>query len=458
MEENNNNTTIITPELLIKYVEKKVNFDEWLTVFTAELKYEHIRDIVRKIRELYDEAPLENPRSMDIGKVVDMWKTAKPKKENSWLVQHAEFPIERWAAKTDSNDCVIRCEQYVLEKYGVKRSLIDLRTSAEAEEWRKEEGTPLYHIGRLIENSETPDGLKFSLARFTRDSMKQQPIEKLRHELMAGCHVILAVSQEGKDPDHAIVVTDITTDTAKVFDPGIGFGTVTLTHEELLKQWKPSHYYMVSITLRGRRPYTPHPEDLSDVSLEKEIENLAPILMENAHEVWAKARQSDGWTYGEKKDDDLKVTPFMLPYSEMADNDKKTDYLTTINTLKFLKKIGYIIVKKNDTGYVFRPNQRNAAGEYIANPADLDSVQLPENILALREYIAENVHEDWSHQRMAEGYVYAEKTDEKNKTNKDLVPYCELLDSEKQYDRDMAYNTLRMLYKMGYVIEKSPKK
>lgn len=455
----NNDMTVITQDLLIRYVEKKVSFDEWLAVYTAVNTYEHIHEQVKKLRKELSKAPTENPRSMDICIVVNMWEAAKPEKEKDLLIQHAIIPIERIAAKSDSNDCVIRCEQFVLEKYGIDRSLIDLRINAEVEGWRKkDEGTPLYYIGWLIENSETPEGLKFSLARFTRDSMKLKPIEQLRYELRTGCHVILAVSQGGKEADHAIVVTDITTDTAEVFDPSKGYGTIKLTLTELLEQWEFSDYYMVSITLRGRRPYTPHPIDLSDVPLKKEIEDLAPILMENAHEVWAKARQKAGWKYGPKRNKKKKLSPFMLPYSEMKDEDKKTDYSTTINTLKFLKKIGYRIVKKNDTRYVFHPNQRNAAGEYIANPADLDSVKLPENIIALREYIAENVHEEWSRQRMAEGYVYGDKTDDKKKTNEDLVPYCELLDSEKQYDRDMAYDTLRMLYKMGYVIEKSPKK
>ena len=117
--------------------------------------------------------------------------------------------------------------------------------------------------------------------------------------------------------------------------------------------------------------------------------------------------------------------------------------------------MGYKIVKRYDTNFVFNSNQRNADGEYIANPIDLESVNLPENIIVLREYIAENVHEDWSLQRFKEGWVYGDKTDEDKKVNKDLVPYCELLESEKQYDRDMAYDTLRLLYKMGYVIEKN---
>lgn len=457
MAKKDNDITIITPELLIKYVRKEVNFDEWLAVVAAERKYEHIRTLVRKIRTEIEKMPTENPRSKSVCTVVKMWENNQHEKDEIWLFQHFALPIERFAAKNDSNDCVIRCEQFILEKYGISRSLTELKTDAEVEGWRVNEGTPLYNIGRLIENSETPEGVRFSLARFTRDSMKWQPIEQLSYELETGCHVILAVSQGGEEADHAIVVTDITAETVEVFNPGRGYSITTLTHSELMEQWESSHYYMVSITLRGRRPYTPHPEDLSAVPLNKELEDLAPILMENAHEVWAKLRQEEGWIYGPERDKDKKISPYMLPYSEMKDEKKRvTDYTTTINTLKLLVKMGYSIVKKYDLGYDFHPNKRNADGNYIANPENLESVKLPENILKLREYIAENVHEEWSRQRMEEGWVYGDTIDDKKKTHEDLVPYCELFDSEKQYDRDMAYDTLRMLYKMGYVIEKRP--
>lgn len=458
MAKKDSNTTIITPRLLLKYVEKRTNLDESLAVLTAELKYQDIRDIVDKIKENHQEMPCENPRSKSVCMVVDHWKNPKPDKDSIWLFQHVGLPIERLAAACDSNDCVIRCEQFVMEKFGIERSLIDLRTYAEAEEWRKSEGTPLYNIGRLLENTKTRKRVKFSIARFTRDAMEFEPIEQLRHELKTGCYIILAVSQDGNVADHAIVVTDITTKTVEVFDPIKGYGTTTLTYSELLKHWEPSNYYMVSITLRGRRPYIPHPVNLSDIPLDKEIEDLIPKLMENAHEVWAKARQSEKkpWQYGPERDKKNKLSPFMLPYSEMKDEDKETDRLTVVSTLKLLVKMGYRIIKGPDTGYLFRQNQRNAAGEYIANPADLESVKLPENIIVLREYVAENVHEEWSRQRMAEGWVYGDKSDDEMRINEDLVPYCELLDSEKQYDRDMAYDTLRMLYKMGYVIEKKP--
>jgi len=459
MAKDNKNITI-TPELILRYVENRVTFEEWLSVFSAEMHDDDVMRLIKELRGVYNaemEVPMENPRSMDVCDVIDLWKNAKSNKEECILMRHAVLPIERLAAKSDSNDCVIRCEQFVLEKYGIDRSLIDLRINAEVEGWREEKGTPLHYIGWLIENSKTPDGVKFSLARFTIDSMKLKPIDQLRYELRTGCHVILAVSQGGKEADHAIVITDVTTDTVEVFDPSKGYGTITLPHAELLEQWKFSNYYMVSITLCGRRPYTPHPVDLSDISLEG-IEELVPILMENAHEVWAKKRQEEGWKYGKRRNKKKKLSPYMLPHSEMKDCDKADDRVTVETTLKFLKKIGYEIKKKVDTGYVFHPNKRNAAGEYVANPADLDSVILPENIIKLQDFIAEDVHEEWSLRRMEDGWTYGDKSDKDKKINEDLVPYCELMQSEKQYDCDMAYDTLRMLYKMGYVIEKSPKK
>lgn len=469
MAKNTKDYINITPDLILRYVEHRVSFDEWLAVFTAANKYKHIRDLVKKAKRIYvyddklsasmstsEESsifntPSANPRSfIGVCQYVKLWENTMPAKESNWFIKHSELPVERWAAACDSNDCVIRCEQFILKKYGILRSLTDLRTNAEVKKWRQGEGTPLYHIGRLIENESTADGLRFSLARFFGCS-----IEQLRHELESGCHVILVVSQGGGVADHAVVVTELTRRTVEFFDPDNDIDTTTLTYEQFLERWKYSHYFMVSITLRGRRPYTPHPEDLSDISLDEEISALVPALMENAHEVWAKGRQAKGWKYSEEKNDDLKLTPFMLPYLEMKDEDKETDRLTVVNTLKLLIKMGYKIVKRYDTHFVFNSNQRNADGEYIANPIDLESVNLPENIIVLREYIAENVHEDWSLQRFKEGWVYGDKTDEKKHVNKDLVPYCELLESEKQYDRDMAYDTLRLLYKMGYIIEKN---
>lgn len=85
---------------------------------------------------------------------------------------------------------------------------------------------------------------------------------------------------------------------------------------------------------------------------------------------------------------------------------------------------------------------------------DTSKIELPEELLELIEKIAENVHENWSAERMAEGWTYGEKRDDKNKTTPCLIPYSELPESEKEYDRVTAIQTLKLIVALGYKIEK----
>lgn len=91
---------------------------------------------------------------------------------------------------------------------------------------------------------------------------------------------------------------------------------------------------------------------------------------------------------------------------------------------------------------------------YTPKPIDTSDVSLPEELVALTEKIAENVHDVWSAGRMAEGWIYGEKKDAEKKTTPLLIPYSELPESEKAYDRNTAFETLRFIVKMGYRIEK----
>ncbi len=91
---------------------------------------------------------------------------------------------------------------------------------------------------------------------------------------------------------------------------------------------------------------------------------------------------------------------------------------------------------------------------YKPNPIDTSRIQLPDELLELTEKIAENVHENWSLGRIAEGWVYGAVRDDKNKTTPCLVPYSELTESEKEYDRVTAIQTLKLIVALGYRIEK----
>lgn len=91
---------------------------------------------------------------------------------------------------------------------------------------------------------------------------------------------------------------------------------------------------------------------------------------------------------------------------------------------------------------------------YIPHPIDTQDIVLPKDLLQLKEQIAENVHEVWAAGRMAEGWTYGPVRDDAAKTTPCLVPYGDLPDGEKEYDRNTAFQTLKLIMALGYKIEK----
>ena len=90
--------------------------------------------------------------------------------------------------------------------------------------------------------------------------------------------------------------------------------------------------------------------------------------------------------------------------------------------------------------------------QYQPNPIDTSNVALPEELLLLTERIAENTHDVWAQGRLKEGWTYGKERNDKNKTNPCLVPYDALPDSEKEYDRNTALETIKLIIKLGYQI------
>ena len=91
---------------------------------------------------------------------------------------------------------------------------------------------------------------------------------------------------------------------------------------------------------------------------------------------------------------------------------------------------------------------------YTPNPVNTDNIELPKELLELTEKIAENVHDNWAVGRIKEGWTYGEKRDDAKKTTPCLVPYSDLSESEKEYDRTTALQTLKLIVALGYRIEK----
>ena len=91
---------------------------------------------------------------------------------------------------------------------------------------------------------------------------------------------------------------------------------------------------------------------------------------------------------------------------------------------------------------------------YVPQPVNTEHIQLPAELLELTEQIAENVHENWSLGRLQEGWVYGPERDDVKKTTPCLVPYDQLTEGEKAFDRNTALETLKLIIALGYKIEK----
>jgi len=90
---------------------------------------------------------------------------------------------------------------------------------------------------------------------------------------------------------------------------------------------------------------------------------------------------------------------------------------------------------------------------YRPAPRDTSKVKLPRPVVELTELLAKNAHENWARQRMDDGWKYGPKRDDVRKEHPSLVPYEELSESEKEYDRRTAMETLKTILSLGYRIE-----
>lgn len=95
--------------------------------------------------------------------------------------------------------------------------------------------------------------------------------------------------------------------------------------------------------------------------------------------------------------------------------------------------------------------------EYEPHPIDLSDVEISDDLIELREAIAENAHEVWAFNRKHDGWSYGPVRDDAKKLHPDMIAYNRLPESEKLYDREMAMNTIKLLKKLGWELKKCKK-
>ena len=267
------------------------------------------------------------------------------------------IPMTAMAASCDEGClCSLECEKYILRKYDILFDEQQLLDDAIRNGWQKEEGTALHNVGRHLEEK----GLVVTRQYKCTLEDIASALEDKKYVIVAvdGGELIGDTNCElkedilvGERPDHTVVV--LSYDEAKheitIFDPNSPNAEETYPIAQFEDAWNDSKNYLVTINTKDMETYNPKPIDLSDVELTEDLNELREAIAENAHDVWAVERQAQGWTYGEQRDDNKKETPCMVPYSQLPDSEKTFDRDMAMNTLKLVKKLGYDLVKREET-------------------------------------------------------------------------------------------------------------
>lgn len=253
------------------------------------------------------------------------------------------LPMLQMAALGGENVCAVLCETYILKQHQISYHEESLFETARNKGWLKPEGTPLYCLGNLLAFSGLYINRKFDAE-----------LEDIQRAIKNGCDVMVGVDREKlyaeevdleDQTNHAVVITGIDNDTVTIYDPYEAQHTTCIPLSDFLNAWKESHNYMIKV-LHSIEDYEPHPIDVDSIPLNGDLEQLQDAIAENAHNVWAKARIKEGWTYGKEFDDIKKQDPTLMPFTALPDSEKEYDRLTAFNTIKLVKKLGFDIVKR----------------------------------------------------------------------------------------------------------------
>jgi RyR domain len=91
---------------------------------------------------------------------------------------------------------------------------------------------------------------------------------------------------------------------------------------------------------------------------------------------------------------------------------------------------------------------------YTPETIDTSRIRLSSDLEELVERLAQNTHDHWARKRIEEGWHYGARRNDNEKQHPDLVPYDQLPESEKEYDRKTVVEVLKAIIALGYEVRK----
>jgi len=92
---------------------------------------------------------------------------------------------------------------------------------------------------------------------------------------------------------------------------------------------------------------------------------------------------------------------------------------------------------------------------YEPKSLDLTNVQISADLVNLVEQLAEITHDNWVRQRLADGWRQGQRRNDLQKEHPGIVPYDDLPESEKEYDRKISLGVVQAMIALGYRVESS---
>ena len=276
-----NDKNQLSDELLAAFLDGNTNAEDTMRVLNAAEQDMELQEIIRIASEV-DE---------------DMAITIKP----------TIIPMTAMAAKKkETYLCDIECEEFVLHQFGIEVTHKSLLDTAYKNCWLKDKGMPLYNIGRLLEKNNLPVSRRYN-----------STIEEVVRLLSAGNQLIAVVddtllgnaqSSANQHPNHAVAISSISVETDEIilFNPNTDEELTKYSISSFMEAWRQSNNYLVVINTTDRFIYEPSPIGLDDVELSEDLSELQEAIAENAHEIWAKNRRDQSWSYGPERNDQKK--------------------------------------------------------------------------------------------------------------------------------------------------------
>lgn len=114
---------------------------------------------------------------------------------------------------------------------------------------------------------------------------------------------------------------------------------------------QPIRHEMSASQAASIKDYNPQPVDMTNLTLNREMQTMAERLAENAHDIWAKSVREQGKIRGSGGTGGI-IHPQMVPYDLLTDREKKKNRERSQELLKFLQFEGFKVFKNPERNRV----------------------------------------------------------------------------------------------------------